>query len=322
MIIRFFRSAYHTRLFVLILIILLFWIPGIFVPAGSKGVWKVVSLPDLLWLQQVVAMILFFFTAIFINHVGSGHRLSGRNSYFAAFFFILTGSVLGFLTQMSPYIFGVFFFALFYLKIFNFQSSTKIITTAFDAGLSLGIVSLFYPPALFLLLFIWLALLTYQADEWRAYFTGIIGVLLPWFFILSGFFWFGKLPEALQYFLQAFHFRENWLPFTRNFDVILFSITALTTLTGVFYILDKLPSFNIDMRQHSAVSLWGLVFSSLIVFLFAAPVQALLLLALPASLILGAFFSRIKRLRWANIFILLWVLLIFLNHYLPLFHVT
>lgn len=320
MIIRFFRSSFYTGLFVLILIILLFWLPGIFVPAGSKVVWKVVFLPSLLWLQQVVAMVLFFFTALFINHVGSKYHLSGRNSYFAAFFFILAGSALSFLTQMSPYVFGVFFFALFYLKIFNFQSSTKIITTAFDAGLSLGIVSLFYPPALLLFLFIWLALLTYQADEWRAYFTGIIGALLPWFFILSGFFWFGKLPEALQYFLQAFHFREIWLPFTRNFDVILFTITALATLTGVFSLLGKLSSFNISLRQHTVVSLWGLVLTSFIIFLFAAPVQVLLLLALPASLILGAFFSRIKRLRWANIFILLWVLLIFLNHYLPLFH--
>ena len=320
MVIRFFRSSYHTRLFVLILIILLFWLPEMFVPAGNKVVWKVVSLPNLLWLQQIVAMILFFFTALFINHVGSKHHLSGRNSYFAAFFFILAGSALGLLTQMSPYIFGIFFFALFYQKVFDFQNSTKIITTAFDAGLSLGIVSLFYPPALFLLLFIWLALLTYQADEWRAYFTGIIGVLLPWLFILSGFFWFGKLPEALQYLLQAFHFREIWLPFTRNFDVILFTITALTTLTGVFSLLGKLPSFNIGLRQHSMVSLWGLVSVLLIVFLFATPVQALLLLALPASLILGAFFSRINRLRWANIFILLWILLIFLNHYLPLFH--
>ncbi len=320
MVIRFFRSSYHTQLFALILIILLFWLPGMFAPAGSKAVWNVVFLPNLQWLQQIIAIILFFFTALFVNYVGSKHRLSGRNSYFAAFFFILAGSAPGSLTQMSPYIFGVFFFALFYLKIFNFQSSTKIITTAFDAGLSLGIVSLFYPPVLFLLLFIWLALLTYQVDEWRPYFTSIIGMLLPWFFILSGFFWFDRLPEVLQYFLQAFHFREIWLPFTRNFDVILFTITALTTLTGIFYLLGRLSSFKIGLRQHSVVSLWGLVFSSLIVFLFAAPVQALLLLSLPASLVLGAFFSRIKRLRWANIFILLWILLIFLNHYLPLFH--
>ncbi|GMT44863.1 MAG: hypothetical protein IEMM0006_0695 [bacterium] len=322
MIIRFFRSSYHTQLFALVLVILLFWLPEIFVPAGSTAVWEVVSLPNLLWLQQLVAIILFFFTTLFVNHVGSKHRLSGRNSYFAAFFFILAGSAPGSLTQMSPYIFGIFFFALFYQKVFDFQASTKIITTAFDAGLSLGIVSLFYPPALFLLLFIWLALLTYQVDEWRPYFTGIVGMLLPWFFILSGFFWFDKLPEVLQYFLQAFHFREIWFPFTRNFDVILFTITALTTLTGVFSLLGKLSSFNISLRQHSVVSLWGLVFSSLIVFLFAAPVQALLLLALPASLILGAFFSRIKQLRWANLFVLFWILLIFLNHYLPLFHVA
>ncbi len=322
MVIRFFRSSYHTRLFVLILIILLFWLPGIFVPAGSKVVWKVVFLPNLQWLQQIVAMILFFFIALFINHVGSKHRMSGRNSYFAAFFFILAGSAPGFLTQMSPYIFGAFFFALFYLKIFDFQSSTKIITTAFDAGLFLGIVSLFYPPAILLFLFIWLALLTYQADEWRAYFTSIIGVLLPWFLILSGFLWFGKLPEVLQYFLQAFHFREIWFPFTSNFDVIFFAITALTTLTGTFFLLGKLSSFNIGLRQHSVVNLWGLVFSSLVVFLFSAPVQVLILLSLPAALILGAFFSRINRLRLANIFILLWILLIFLNYYLPLFYAS
>ncbi len=221
---------------------------------------------------------------------------------------------------MSPFLLATFFFTFFFRKVFDFQSSTKLIVTSFDAGLFLGITSLFFPPAALLVLFAWFALLVYQADQWRAYVTVVLGTLLPWFFVFSGYFWFNKLPEALSGFVKYYHFREILNPFAGNLDLAMFLLVALTILTGVFSVLGRLSSFNINLRQHASVSLWGLLFSVLIVFLFNAPVQVLMLSALPASLIVGTFFSRMKRLKWANLFVLLWILFIFVNHFLPMFY--
>ncbi len=318
MIIRFFKTSFFSRLLTLILLILALWLPepAIF-PNEVQSI-----LPFNPWIQQLLALSVFFLTALFINEISTENRLSDRNSYLTAFFFILVGSGTGFLTQPNLFLLSAFFFVLFYRKVFAFQNSTKIITTAFDAGLFLGIASLFYPPALFLLLFVWIAMLIYQVDRWRAYVTIVLGLLLPWFFVFSGYFWFNRLPEALSGFLQYFHFREIGNPFSDNTDLIMFLLVALLTFAGVLSILGRLSSFNISLRQHMSVSLWGLFFTVLVVFLFAAPVQALAVTVLPVSLIIGLFFSRMKRLKWVNLFVLLWLLLIFINHFLPLYYAS
>ncbi len=320
MIIRFFKTSYFSRLLVLILLILMLWLPEIVIISNTVSSDQANYLILNPLAQQLLSIILFFLTALLINRVGEKYSLSNRNSYLTAFFFILIGSASISLTKMSPFLLATFCFAWFYQKIFNFQASTKMVTTSFDAGLILGVTSLFFPPAILLILFVWFALLVYQADQWRAYVTTVIGTLLPWLFVFFGYFWFNKLPEVLPDFLQYFHFREMLNPFAGNLELVMFLLILLTTLTGVFSLVGSLSSFNVSRRQHASVSLWGLLFSSLIIFMFKVPIQALMFAALPASVVIGSFFSRLKQLKWANLFVLLWILFIFVNHFLPLFY--
>ena len=318
MIIRFFKSSYFSRLLTLIVLILVLWLPGPAVAPVSNTNFPGINL----WLQQLLAIIIFFLTVFLVNEVVTKHRLSDKNSYLTAFFFILIGSGSGFLTRPTPFLLAAFFFALFYRKLFDFQNSTKIIATAFDAGLFLGIASLFFPPLVLVIPLIWIALLIYQADQWRPYITAVLGLLSPWFFVFSGNFWFNRLPEMLPGFLHYFHFRTVWLPFANNPDLIMFLLVALTTFIGAFSLIGRLSSLNISLRQHALVSLWGLLFCSLVVMFFDAPIEALMLTALPASLIVGIFFAQIKKLKWANLFVLLWILFVFINHLLPLLYVA
>ncbi len=320
MIIRFFKTSYFSRLLALILLILILWLPEITNFSSTISSEQANFLTSNPWIQQLLSIVLFFLAALLINRVGTRHRLSNKNSYLTAFFFILIGSASGFLTQMSPFLLATFCFAFFYEKVFELQTSTKMITTSFDAGLFLGVTSLFFPPAILLVLFTWFALLVYQTDQWRTYVTVTLGALLPWIFVFFGYFWFNRLPEIQPDFLQYFHLRKILNPFTDNLDLAMFLLVMLTTLAGALFLLGRLSSFNISLRQQTSVSLWGLLFSLLIVFLFTVPIQALMFAALPASLVIGTFFSRLKRLKWANLFVLLWVLFILVNHFLPLFY--
>lgn len=320
MIIQFFKKSYLPQLLALVLLVIVLWLPEIFFFSQNFSTTQTGFIPINSWIRQPLAILLFIIISLIVNKLSTKHHLSLRNSYLTAFFFILIGSATVFMTKMSTFLAATFFFALFYQKVFDLQNSTKVITTTFDAGLYLGLVSLFFPPAMLLLIFVWFALLIYQADQWRAYVTAIIGILLPWFFIFVGYFWFDKLPEALPEFLKYFHFREIWNPIHDKPDLAIFLMVALTTLIGVLSLLGGLSSYNISQRQHILVNLWGLLFSSLVVFLLAVPMQALYITAVPASLILGTFFSQMKRLKWANLFVLLWILSIFINQYLPLFY--
>ena len=320
MIIRFFKKSYFSRILVLFLLILLFWLPETVLLSQKTYPAQIAFIHLNPWLMQLLAVFLFFFITLLVNRISTEHRLTKINSYITAFFFVLVGSASGLLTRPGPYLASAFFLVLFYQKVFRFQNNTKIIPATFDAGILLGIVSLFYPPMVIMVVFVWIALIIYQTDQWRAYFTTVLGTLVPWFFIFLGYFWFDKLPELFSWILPYFRFRAIWMPFTNTLNLIMFLVIATITMVSTLSLLGSMSSLNIRLNKHAHISLWAFLLSILIIFLTAAPVQFLMLAALPASLVIGTFFSQIKKLRWANLFVWLWLLFILVNHYLPLLY--
>ncbi len=322
MVIRFFKKSYYPQLLAIVLLASAWWLPGALLPGTHSGSGLQDMMPAHPFIWQVAGLLLFLVSAFLINATATRFRLTGRNSSLTAFFFVLVGSAAGFLTQMSNILAASFFFFLFYRKTFALQNNPQVIAGAFDAGLFLGIASLFFPPVLLLLPFVWIALIIYQTSQWRPYFTVIIGVALPWFFVFSGYYWFGRLNQLPPHFIQDFHLRLLENPFPASTDLFMFCFVALITLTAVVWLTGNLARFNISQRQQALTSLWGITFTTLMLFLFQVPVQSLILLAGPSALILGIFFSQIKKLKWANLLVMAWMIFIFFNQYMPFFHAS
>ncbi len=300
----------------------LWWLPEILLSRGEPRSGFPFGLPVSPVALQVFGLLLFLVSAFLINSTAARHRLTGRNSYLTAFFFILAGSATGQLTQWNGFLAAAFFFFLFYRKTFALQNNPQAISGAFDAGLFLGLASLFFSPILLLLPFVWMALIIYQTSQWRPYFTVIVGMALPWFFVFSGYFWFNKTDEFQHLFIKYFHFRGLENPFASLPDLFMFFLVALFTLTAALWLAGNFSGFNVNRRQHALVGLWGIVFTAFVLFFFRVPPQALILLAGPSALILGTFFSGIKNLKWANLSVVIWMVLTFLNQYHPFFHAS
>jgi len=123
MIIRFFKTSFFSRLLTLILLILALWLPepAIF-PNEVQSI-----LPFNPWIQQLLALSVFFLTALFINEISTENRLSDRNSYLTAFFFILVGSGTGFLTQPNSFFYRHSFSFCFTERFLLFKTARKLL---------------------------------------------------------------------------------------------------------------------------------------------------------------------------------------------------
>ncbi len=322
MLLRFFKKSYLPQLVSLILLATVWWLPGALNILKSGGPptgahWNIPPVAGIF-----TGFVLFLTSAFLANHIAAVQKLTDRNSYLTALFFILAGCSTGLWGQSVYFLSATFFFLLFYQKVFRFQNTPHIITTAFDAGFYLGITSLFYPPAIGLVIFLWIALIIYQTDQWRPYATAIIGWALPWFFLFSGYFLFGKTQPLIHYFTGSFHFRTNVYPFSGKLEMFLFLWVALLTLTALLRITGMLSGFNISKRQHALTAVWGLLFTAIVLFLFDVPLQSLILLSGPVALILGMYFSHIRKTKWSNLVVWFWLLFIFVHQYLPLFYVA
>jgi hypothetical protein len=320
MVIRFFKKSYLPQLATLILLAILWWLPQT-VLLFEKTSSLTTKVADTVRAEQGAGLLLFVASAFLINAVATKHRLTDKNSFLTAFFFLLLVGTSGLLTQTTPFLTATFFFVLFYQKLFNLQNNAYLIPGAFDAGLFLGLAALFFPPLVLLLVYIWIVLIIYQTGQWRPYAAAVTGLILPWFFVFSGYYWFGNIAGFQHFFLQYFHFRGQGV-FISRMDLIVLVLAGLITLAGTLGEAGRLSGYNISLRQHTAVNLWGMAFLTLLLLVFQVPFQALILLSPPAALVLGRRFSQPKKPKKAEMLILFWILLTFINQYLPVFHAS
>lgn len=327
MLIRFFKSALPTRFLALLLMALAMRIPVLLQNSPKPSANYVpfylgIAFPSSLSFltQWIVALFLVLFTAMIINFLSVRYGFTEKNSTLAAFFFILGSSVFPVTQPLNIYVLVTFFTALFFLLTFRVQNVENEIRAAFDMGLGLGIIVLFYPEALLLIVFIWLALISYRVSHWRPYVVSLLGVVTPFGLLFSGFFLFGSpkglLPAIYSRLLPVF----SLVHFPSLFNLITGGILGIMVAFSVMKIITFLRSMNISIMQHMMTTLWGLLMTFVILTLLEAPAESAVLICVPASFILANYYGSLKNLKWANIFLIIFLVMVLANNYLFLFH--
>lgn len=327
--IRFFKSGLPSRYLAILMLALALRIPVLLqnVPKPSANYipfYLGFAFPSSLSfpVQWLVALILVVSTAFIINILAARYGFTEKNSTLAAFFFILASSVFPVLQPLNIYVVVTFLVSLFFALTFTIQNGSNDVRTAFDAGLGLGIIVLFYPEALLLTLFIWLALISYRVSHWRPYLVSLIGVATPFALLFSGFYLFGSSTNLISSMFSRLTPVFGLIHFVSIFNLITGGILGLMVILAVLKILGTLGSMNINTMQHVMATLWGLVIIFVILTLLEAPVESAVLICVPASIILANYYDSLKKLKWANIFLIIFLILILTNNYHFLFYAS
>ncbi len=326
--IRYFQSAYPSRLLVLLILALLIWLPAFIQFDMGVTHWQInystyyFDFTPSAWLYYLLSFVLFIVSGSWLNKLGTHTALVSKNSYLTFFVFILLAGSFPILMKMSPFWVVGFLFVLFMQRVFSLQNHPYPILTAFDAGLLLGFAALLFPPLAFLFLFIWLAMVVYRIDLWRAYVVSLLGVLFPYLVLLAIRFLLDQPLQPANDLLREFSLHLGYMELAPAVNIVVISLLCVLLLLAAIQMASSMGNKNISFRQHALVGLWAMIFTTAIVLLFNKHQEVAVLLAFPASLILASFLDQIRRPRWMNL--LLWVIvaLIVINQYYPLFYVA
>ncbi|MBE0649741.1 MAG: hypothetical protein IH595_02760 [Bacteroidales bacterium] len=329
MLIRFFKSGLPSRYLALLMMALVLRMPALLQTAPKPSTGYIpfyisnlfpfsLSFP----LQWIVSLILILFTAFLVNYLSVRYGFTEKNSTLAAFFFILGSGVFPVLRPLNIYVIVTFLTALFFVLTYKIREAESEIRAAFDAGLGLGVLVLFYPEALLLVIFIWLALISYRVNQWRAYIVSLIGTATPFALMFAGFFLFGTtkglLPAVYTKLIPIF----SLIHFPSLLNLITGGILGAMVILSLIQVIGVLRTMNIDLMQHTMTTLWGLLMIFLILTLLEAPVESAVLICVPASLVLAVNYDTMKNLKWANVFLMVFLLLILVNNYFSLFYAS
>jgi hypothetical protein len=248
-------------------------------------------------LPAIVALIWLVFQSFLLIRLNVRHILMQERSFLPGFFFLVISSVYMPALQLSSAMMGVFFILLLLDLLLGVDRQSEDSMVFFNAGLLLGVSSMFYAPALYYIAFVWIVAAILRAFFWRDYLLPLLGAATPFALYAGIAYLAGNDPSAIFIRLKealggnAPSVQVEWkLLILLGFLVIILSISSI-------YMLGVYQFRKVYIRNYYLVLFWLFLVSAGIFFLTGMEKGLLLFLAVPMSFLFSNYFinSRKKR---------------------------
>ncbi len=265
---------------------------------------------------DVIGILLVFFQAVMINRYVIVHRLAQRITLFPGVLYVLFTAMLPCYQQLSPELLANTCVIAILPILHKTYRQKQIALQVFNAGLLIGLASLF--QSAYLILFVWviICIVIMNSVNPKRVVQGLLGAVVPMVWSLVICYWYDSLSSCRLRFGQGFGFLSfgSTLPGTYWWVMV---IMALLLIWGLLSFGSSLSKRLIKSRKGNEALYWLLLMSGVVV-LFTAGVNeyGFLLLLIPLSVILSHRFSDSSYESVAELgHFSLFVLLVFLNAY-------
>lgn len=320
-----FRNAYLFHYLVGSMFIVLCWLPTFFMPHdivaaeifSSDSIIKT-GFSNLL-LLNILALLVTLVSALVMNYIITEYGITGKLMTMGIFFYSWLSVAISTFTVMNPFILINFFLFFFIRNLFRLPNEENPVPTIFNAAFMLSLASLYFFKIIFLIVIIWVALFIHRNSAWRNFATSLIGLVVPYVFIFTWYFWSDQLNDFLLNFSVKVSFIINKALNISTLDFIILSYTAIFLVIGVLKTLARLNEKNINLRRNLIISIYYLFATIVIFVLFAPDSGAALIIVIPAGTLMANAYYDLRNFKWYNMAFGILLLLILTNQYLKFF---
>lgn len=247
-------------------------------------------------LASILGYIMVMLTGFLYNYIANEHEFLQRRTYLPGLFYCVLMSASPQLLQYHPLIFANFFITLMLNSLIKTYRQNKAFNGVFEAGLFLGIATLFYYPLVILFPLLPISLIVLRPFIWREWLIIIVGFVFPYIYVFTYYFWNNSLDlfweDKIMY--HIYNGDRDWHFFTESnpaFWMLLgFLMLALVRLSSGFAI-QKLKA-----KKGYTLLFWLLPVSFLTIIIAPSiSMVTLSILAVPTAVILANYFYSIKK---------------------------
>lgn len=323
MFIKFFKSSFFVQYLVITLAGISLWIrafalpPPMPFPDGPTPLYQLIYalLHDYPFVATLCGFILVMAEAYGFTQILDRHELVLKNSSLPALVFVVMMSFLPPQLTLNPInlAMGLMIMILYHLLIY--YNRPDHLDRIFASGFFTGIASMIYLPFLLWFLFVIVSFLFLRAGNWRAWFAAFIGLLTPFIYLVSWYFWFDELALKMPAYFQFFNtilLYPN--PFHNDFWVLSVYTVAIA-LWGIAVFRRGPVEKTAEVRAKTSIIMWTIAFTilslaysrSLTVFHPALAVPAL-------SMVISGALIKLRKPKAAEVLLLVYFLIILLNN--------
>jgi len=247
------------------------------------------------FVQVLVSLILVIVIGFLVQKVNNQYAFFRFRTLLPSSLVVIILSSISMLHTLHPVFFGALFLLLATDRILRAYEKKVVNSNAIDAGLLLGIGSLFYFNLIYLFPALILALRIISLEfNWRALTLFFWGILLPWIFAFSIFFLMdrpGDLIIIINRNVSTPNYRiEGKIPL-----IIYTGFWAFLLLIGSLEVIRKSDKQKISTRKYySILLLFILAIAAIFILSPAASVEISVLWAIPSAFILSNLFLSVK----------------------------
>ncbi len=308
------NQAYHFILIPMMAVLL--WLPSLIkpetylfysgedmMPLYRPVAWLMARSKFLNSIIPLVMLILLSFLTIRLNIQYAFIRV--RTFLPASLLIFITSGLLS-MHAMHPVYFAVFFLLFAIDRIFDSYEKTKIHSNAFDAGLLISIGSLFYMNLLFFFPIVWIGLfIIHRQIRWRDFVLPLFGLLLPWLFTFTGYFFSKNFPDFLIILDRNIFSANNILTGKIPLQVYLGLLILITLLSSIFFLAQYVEK-KISSRKFFQVFFFVFLISLILIVAVPAVSQEIfIILAVPLSFLISNYLVFMKRKFWGEVILYL-----------------
>ena len=326
MLIGFFRKSFFFQYFLLIFLAGVLWAGAFVNPVlpdfntnhylmpGYHLVMIVIG--DNALISVVLAFLLVLIQAFFLNYILIRNDLVPKNTLIPAMVYIILMSHSRTLLQLHPVIISNLFLIIILFNLFKVYTKEDAYTEIFNAGFLTAVCSFFYFPFLYFILFIWMTFIVYSLYKWRDWLIPFTGLITPYIFLLTYFFWSDELFLVLDAY-AGYYSTVAFIPLYLQFsliDWIIAGIIVLLFLWSFLRLIANIQERTISIRKQYGTIFW-LLFVCLLTYLGSGSYanSHLAMIAMPVSIYFSYGFSNIKRKFWIELFFGILTLVILFN---------
>jgi hypothetical protein len=327
MLIGFFRKSYFFQYIVLLLLAGAFWIPS-FLNPNLPGIdpnpyltpgYKLLTdlLGSNILISVVFAFLIVVIQALLLNYTLIKNELVPKNTLLPAMVYILLMSHSPGLLHLHPVMLSNLFLILILINLFKIYTKEDAYNEIFNAGFLTAVGSFFYFPLIYFILFIWLTFIVYRLYKWRDWLIPVTGLLTPFIFLFTYFFWSDELYLALDAYSHNF-IPPSYVSLFAGFSILDWIIAGIIVLFFLWSFLKLTGGIQekiILIRKRYGTIFWLLAVCILSYFVSGIRDNShMAMIAVPVSVYISYGFSHLKRKFWFELLFAVLVLLIVINN--------
>lgn len=324
---KFFRHSYIAQLIAIVLLLVVLWIPAFVTQLHDTAVGSpttpLYNLIAGMFDSSSSAMTILIFivmglSALFFNSMLSVNQLVTRNSSIGAFVFVLCMCCVQLRDEYYPFLLAGTFIMMAMQTIYLIYQVEKPESYLMNAGLFVAIASMFYYPAILLIFWVLLSLVIMDIRGLRHFLIPIVGFLFPYFIMLICVYFNHTLIDNYNNYNLAFNdlgFEKLGLTTMETVALVLVFI-----FMGLSLMMIKLGNADnsVGTRKKINVTLWLFAFGFMMLFL-QKPVVCNGLIYMVLAVVVSMALCYVKKSKIIDIALIVLMLAIIANQYLPIF---